>query len=175
MNKMKWAAMTSALGMVLAMTSAQAASDHKDYHASGGCKVYGSTPWTSLGFGWQGLFNTTTSPVNVICPIVKDTESAWDGSAVTPANYTYVHVHARSGNVAANVTCAVYTSYADGLTETQSISIPMAANNANAYASSGYLNSPFYADQGSMMLCQLGPKTALVHYTVYEGALSETP
>ena len=171
---MKGTVLTAALGMVFAMT-AQAASDQKDYHASGVCKVYGSTPWSSLGFGWQGVNNATTAPVNIICPIIKDSNIAWDGAAVTPANYAYVHIHGRSGNVAANINCAVYTNYANGLTDTQSLSLVMNASTTNSFTDSGYLNSPYGDDQGSMMLCQLGQKTSLVHYTVHEGAASETP
>lgn len=170
----------TALSTVLAVLTlstppVNAATDYKDYHASGGCKVYGATPWTSIGFGWQGTFNTTTSPIQIICPIIKDTNAAWDGTAVTPTNPTTVHTHARSGNVAATVTCTIYTNYADSLTSTVTISMPMGANVSNWNASSGYLTSPFGSDQGSMMLCNLGPKTALVHYTVREGGLSEVP
>lgn len=175
---LKCAALTVAIGLAAVSPNPVHAVDVKDYHASGGCKVYGSTAWTSIGFGWQGLFNTLTTPVQVICPIIKDSTTAWDGTATTPTNPAFVHVHARSGNVAATVTCTVYTNYADGLTSTQTISIPMAANSTNMYSSSGALTSSGGAgnyDQGSMMLCNLGPKTALVHYYLYEYGASETP
>lgn len=173
---LKWTALTVVLGFAALSSNQVRGADIKDYHASGGCKVYGSTAWTSIGFGWQGLFNTLSTPVQVICPIIKDSGTAWDGTATTPTNPAFVHVHARSGNVAATVTCTVYTNYADGLTSTVTISIPMAANNGNSYSTSGALTSSGGSgsyDQGSMMLCNLGPKTALVHYYLYEYGTSE--
>lgn len=172
---LKWTALTVALGVALTVTCAQAATDFKDYHASGGCKVYGATPWTSLGFGWQGISNTTTSPVQIVCPIIKDSVNAWDGSATTPVHPAYLHLHGRNGNVAANVTCSVFANYANTLASTTTTQLVMAANTLNWSNTSAALTSYQDWDQGVLMMCQLGPKASLVHYTVEEYDLSESP
>jgi hypothetical protein len=156
--------------IALAPTTANATSDYKEYHASGGCKVYGATPWTSLGFGWQGVNNTTSSPVQIICPIVTDSETAW----TTAAANAYAHIHARSGGVPGTVTCVIYSSYQNGLTSSTAVSIPMAAN-TNGSADSANLTSYSAWDGGVMMLCQLGAKTMLQHYGVYEYSATNTP
>jgi hypothetical protein len=139
----------------------KAALDVKTFHASGGCKVYGATPWTSLGFGWQGIANTTNSPVQIVCPLVTDSETAWSAAAST----AYVHAHARSGGVAASVSCSVFTVFGTGLVDSYTFSMPMAAN-SQTNANSTYLNTTYADDGGVLMMCQLGPKTTLIHYTL---------
>jgi len=156
--------------IALAPTTANATSDYKEYHASGGCKVYGATPWTSLGFGWQGVANTTASPVQIICPIITDSETAW----TTAAANAYAHIHAKAGGVPGTVTCAIYSSYQDGLTSSTSVPISMAAS-TNGNANSANLVSYSGFDGGVMMLCQLGAKTTLQHYGVYEYSPTQTP
>jgi hypothetical protein len=83
-------------------------------------------------------------------------------------------MHARSGGVAANVTCSIYTNFSTGLTSTVTFQAAMGAN-TTGYNTSGYLDSPYADDAGSMMMCQLGPKATLIHYTVHETWSTNTP
>jgi len=150
----------------------QATQDLKLYHASGGCKVYGATPWTSLGFGWQGIANTTASPVQIVCPIVSDSEFQWNSTVAT--QNAYVHLHARAGGVPGNVTCSIYSMYATTLTNADTAQVVVAANDWNN-ADSPMLDNAYANDGGTLMMCQLGAKMTFSHYTVYENSVTDTP
>jgi hypothetical protein len=157
--------------MLAAAGSVQATEDVKSFHASGGCKVYGATAWTSLGFGWQGIANTTSSPVQIVCPVVTDAEVNW--SDTTATQNAYLHLHARGGAVANTVSCTIFSMYATTVYDTDTVNISVAANDWSN-ADSPLLNNAG-PDGGTLMMCQLGPKTTLSHYTLHEVGATNTP
>ena len=158
--------------IAMAPTTANATSDGKQYHASGGCKVYGATPWTALGYGWQGVANSSGAAQYIICPIVTDSDAAW----VTASTNAYVHFHSRTGSVAATITCVIFTSFADGLVATDTVSMVLPANTTNnGGQNSGYLTNYSGSDGAAMILCQLPAQATLAHYYVWEGSTTNTP
>jgi hypothetical protein len=174
LNSIVTSSLLSAVVAALAISpnTANATADYKTYHASGGCKVYGATPWTSLGFGWQGVRNLTDSSQYIICPVVTDSESGWTAAS----SNARMHVHASSGNVAGTVTCVVYSMAGDFLVSSTTISMPMPANTPNNFGTdSGWLTNYSGQDGGVMMLCQLAPKTGLIHYTIQEFSATDVP
>lgn len=161
--------LAGALLGVLALTQSATveADDIKAHHGSE-CKVYGTTPWSALGFGWQGVFNASDTPKVIVCPLVKDSESDWDSDATTPTNAAYVDVHYRTPPQGGSITCTAYTSRAGGLTSTKTFSdSPGGFGNWNndilGLVSSGNPN-----DAGSIMICNLGDKVSLQHYRLIE-------
>lgn len=165
--------LAGALFGVLALHASSAnAIDIKAHHGSE-CKVYGTTAWTDLGFGWQGVFNTTATPKVVVCPLVKDSETNWDGTALEPLNAAYVDVHYRTGVTASTITCTVYTSRTNQLTSSATFTVPIPANSQDNYDLTGLVSNGTPNDVGSVMICNLGPKAVLQHYRLVEPALTD--
>lgn len=146
-----------------------AADDYKIYHGSG-CKVFGATAWTDLHFAAAGISNLTNSAKNIICPLVKDNDAAWDGNAGVPVATASVHFHWRTGPVPSSLTCNVYTSDSEGtLLETTTYnSGPQGGGNTfNAdIAGLDTFGSGNHAQ--AMMLCTLGPRASLQYYYLFE-------
>lgn len=157
----------------LANTPSANATDIKAHHGSE-CKVYGTTAWTDLGFGWQGVYNSTATPKVIVCPLVKDSEAEWDGDALTPVNSAYVDIHWRATSTAKSFTCTVYTNRQDGLTKAATATdntSPGVSSNFDILAldSSGSPN-----DAGAILICNLGAKATLQHYRLVEPAASDS-
>ncbi len=135
--------------------------------------MYGTTAWTDLGFGWQGIFNTTASPKVIVCPLIKDSEADWDGDAGVPTNAAYIDVHWRAGAQATTITCTAYTTRTNTLTSARTTNRAMPAGTNDNFdllnlASSGNPN-----DAGSIMICNLGAKGVLQHYRLVEPAATD--
>jgi len=165
------AVLTAAL-LTLAGTHDALAGSYAMY-AGSGCKVFGATAWTDLQFGASGVANLTSSPRNVICPLVKDSEGVWDGTAGAPVNSAFVHFHVKAGSVASRTTCNVYVvdSYAaGGVVQTLGIDTgTLAASTDNGGQSAAYLNGATSGEHtNAMILCTLGPKATLRNYYLYE-------
>lgn len=167
--------LSTALAGVLWMSFAPSAgaTDIKAHHGSE-CKVYGTTSWADLGFGWQGIYNTTETPKVIVCPLVKDSESNWDGDALTPTNAAYVDVHYKATTKAGSITCTAYVSRQSGLTSAKTFTdnIPKQSEsftNIDALVSNGSPN-----DAGSIMICNLGGKAVLQHYRLVEPAATDS-
>lgn len=146
-----------------------AADDYKIYHGSG-CKVFGATAWTDLHFAAAGIFNLTNTPKNIICPLVKDDDSAWDGNGGVPLRNASVHLHWSTGPVPSSITCNVYVSNSDGTlfeTTTYNSGSQGGGNTFNADISG--LDSNFSSNHAqAMMLCTLGPRASLQYYYLWE-------
>ena len=171
---MKYNLIASATVGLLALlhASTTAATDIKAHHGSE-CKVYGTTAWTDLGFGWQGIFNTTNASKVIVCPLVKDSEVDWDGDDVAPVNAAYVDVHYRAPGPASSISCTAYVNRTTGLTSSKSIAVAIPAgsqDNANieALQSNGTPN-----DLGAIRICNLGAKAVLQHYRLVEPAATD--
>lgn len=173
------AALAVALSGLLASPAALAANDSKVY-AGSGCKVFGSTAWTDLHFSAAGITNLTSSPKNVICPIIKDSEGAYDGDAGVPVNAPSMHLHIASGNVGSTSVCNVYTidngsggTYV-GVTETSTYNTgPMPASTEYNDGIFSWTGESDGLHTSVMMLCTLGPKAALRFYRVTEQGNTE--
>lgn len=146
-----------------------AADDYKMYHGSG-CKVFGATAWTDLQFGASGVTNLTNVAKNIICPLIKDSDAAWDGDAGVPVNNAMVHLHWRTGPVASTITCNAYVSDSEGvLLETTSYNSGVQGGGNTFNASLNGLDSQGNSDHAqSMILCTLGPRASLMYYYLYE-------
>lgn len=165
--------LAGALFGVLALHASSAnAIDIKAHHGSE-CKVYGTTPWTDLGFGWQGIFNTTDVAKVIVCPLVKDSETNWDGTALEPLNAAYVDIHYRAGATPTSITCTVYTSRTSTLTSSATMTQPIPANSQTNYDLTGLVSNGSPNDVGSIMICTLGGKAILQHYRLVEPALTD--
>jgi len=163
--------LTAAVLALAAPPAAMAAS--YAMYAGSGCKVFGATAWTDLQFGAAGVANLTSSPKNVICPLVKESEGVWDGSAVSPTNTALVHFHIKAGAVASRTTCNVYVSdsYAGGgLLQTVGIDTgTLAAGTDNSGQNAMALNGGTTGEHvNAMILCTRGPKAVLRNYYLYE-------
>ncbi len=169
----------SALGV---LQQSNATSDVKQYHGSD-CKVFGSTAWTDLAFSGYGVKNLASSARQVICPLTKDQETAWDGTATGGANG---RIYVQAGAVNAAVTCTVYvTTNHDGVvtvntyahafgvlpanTETEAFIAP--SDSASLTSVPGGNN---WEDK-AYMLCTLGPQTRLKGYYLYEHGATHIP
>ncbi len=102
-----------AVGLSLALASPAKAGDYNDSkgYAGSGCKVFGDTAWTDLQFGATGIKNKTSTPKNIICPIPKDADSAWDGTSTAGAMVLF---HVRTGNRPMTSTCNFYSVDSQG-------------------------------------------------------------
>jgi len=162
--------LTAAL-LSLAVTPAALAGSTAMY-AGSGCKVFGATAWTDLQFGANGIANLTSSPRNVICPLVKESEAVWDGSAVSPTNTAAVHYHIKAGAVASRTVCNVYVSDSQsggGVIQTIGIDTGTIAANSDYNDTTAGLNGAVFGDHtNAMILCTLGPKAVLRNYYLYE-------
>lgn len=162
------------VGVLALMQAPQAeALDIKAHHGSE-CKVYGTTAWTDLGFGWQGIYNTTDVAKVIVCPLVKDSEADWDGDAVTPTNSAYIDVHYKTAGPATAITCTAYVSRTSTLTSSKTINqaIPQGGQgfaDILALQSAGTPN-----DAGSIMICNLGRQAVLQHYRLIEPAATDS-
>jgi hypothetical protein len=161
--------------------NASAASDYKMY-AGSGCKVFGATAWTDLQFGAAGIINLTTSPKNIICPIIKDSEGAYDSSAITPANAASMHLHIATGAIGSRSVCNVYTidngtgGVYVGVTETNTFDTGnLAAGTETNGSISNWDGTADGLHTSVMMLCTLGPKATLRFYQVWEQGATATP
>ena len=171
-------ALTAAI-LSMAPTSNANASDTKVY-AGSGCKVFGSTAWTDLQFGASGIINLTANPKNIICPIVKDSEAAYDGDAGVPVNAPTSHMHIAAGSVASSTTCNIYTidngtsgTYV-GVTETSTYSTGvLAAGTEVNFGIDGWTGTADPLHTSVMMLCTLGPKATLRFYRITEQGASD--
>lgn len=166
--------LAGALFGVLALHASSAnAIDIKAHHGSE-CKVYGTTAWTDLGFGWQGIFNTTASAKVVVCPLVKDSETNWDGDQVSPLNGAYVDVHYKAAGPSTSMTCTIYTSRTSTLTSAKTANIAnIAANSQSNVDITGLVSNGTPNDAGSIMICSLGANALLQHYRLVEPALTD--
>jgi len=155
----------------LAGTSPVHATDFKMY-AGSGCKVFGSTAWTDLQFSAAGVINLTTTPKNVICPLIKDSEGLYDSSATTPVNAANVHVHIKSGAATSRTICNIYVidfATGFGLVDTNTIDTGGMAANTEFSGDSGALDGGGFGDHTDvMMLCTLGSKAGLKAYSLSE-------
>ena len=172
-------ALTAAVLSMAPTSNANAANDSKVY-AGSGCKVFGSTAWTDLQFGAAGIINLTVNPKNIICPIINDSEVAYDGDAGVPVNYPSSHMHIASGNVGSTTVCNIYTidngaggTYV-GVTETSTYNTgAMAAGTEVNFGISGWTGTADPLHTSVMMLCTLGPKATLRFYRVTEQGATE--
>ncbi len=178
---MKLSMMTAAcVGALAALgASPQARAIDFDFHHGSECKVFGSTAWTDLAFSGYGVKNLQSSARQVICPVTKNAESAWDGTATAGAN---IRVYVEAGAVAAAVTCTGYvTSENAAVTGVNTYSKAFGQIPANT-ASDDFL-LPFsqfstlpgsnYWEDKVYMLCTLGPQTRLKGYYIYEYAATD--
>lgn len=173
------AALSVALSGLFASPAALATDDYKMY-AGSGCKVFGSTAWTDLQFSAAGIINLTSNPKNIICPIVKDSEGAYDSSAGVPVNAAAMHAHVAAGSVASRTVCNVYNidNGADGtylgVTETNTYDTgTLAASTEDNFAISNWDGAADGYHTSVMMLCTLGPKAVLRFYYIYEQGNTE--
>lgn len=168
---------TTCYGFVLAASVAAGMLPVKDanagdtkVYAGSGCKVFGSTAWSDLQFGANGIINLTNVPKNVICPIVKDVEADYDGTT----NYGYVHLHTATGAVAARTVCNIYTINGDsGGTVLNTYTLDSGTRPASSDLDQTTTTLVGSAANGGshvsmMMLCTLGPQARLRFYYLSE-------
>ncbi len=142
------------------------AEDFKDY-AGSGCKVFGSTAWTDLQFGARGIVNKTSSPKNIICPIIKDDNSAWDGG--TNGHNAAIELFLTSGDNTKTSTCNVYTADADGtLLNTYSGSTSGVAYTRDSIYLENFVGDTTSNLGSAMVLCTLAANARLQYYYVWE-------
>lgn len=172
-------ALTAAILSMAPTGEANAANDYKMY-AGSGCKVFGSTAWTDLHFAAAGIINLTNVPKNIICPIIKDSEGAYDSGVAVPVNSASMHLHIASGNVGSTTVCNVYTidngsgGTFVGVTETNTYNTgAMPANTEYNSGISGWDGEAQGLHTSVMMLCTLGPKATLRYYNVIEQGATE--
>lgn len=166
-----------AVALALAAVPAQAQStETKTYHPSD-CQVFGATAWTDLSFTGHGVKNLAASPRNIICPLIMDQQSAWDGTTSAGAG---LRTTVETAGAAASVTCTVYVTATDTAT-VNSYAMNYGPIPANTKQSKwvGGGGSPMVAASGShwenkaYMLCTLGPGVRLSGYYLYEKALTD--
>lgn len=169
---MRHALTTAALAttlLCLALPATSYAADTKVHHGSS-CKVFGSTAWTDLQFGASGIINLTNAPRNIICPLVKDDDAPWDGNAGAPLNAANVHLHWRTGPVAAAMACSVHVSDSEGvLLESTSFNSGVIGGFNQEIGDLIGLDTFGSGNHAqAMMLCTMGPRTALSYYYLFE-------
>ncbi|MGO4549840.1 hypothetical protein AB4059_01880 [Lysobacter sp. 2RAF19] len=164
------AALAAAILSVVPARDANAGSNAM--YAGSGCKVFGTTAWTDLLFGARGISNTSASPKNIICPIVKESEGDWDAAADTPINQASVHFHVTTGNNTLMTACNVYVVDAEGtLMNTYSIAVGGVPNAQYNQTFSAFQDNTSWGGDHNMatMLCTLAPGARLNFYQLYEG------
>ncbi len=173
---MKLSMMTAAcVGALAALgASPQARAIDFDFHHGSECKVFGSTAWTDLAFSGYGVKNLQSSARQVICPVTKNAESAWDGSFTAGAN---MKVYVETGAVGAAVTCTAYVTSDNAAvtgvnTYAHAFGLLAANTSSESFLSSGVEMSTLpgsnYWEDKIYMLCTLGPQSRLKGYYIYE-------
>ena len=73
-----------------------------------------------------------------------------------------------------SVSCTIFSMWATTVFDTDTVTITLASPNDWNNADSPLLISNGN-DGGTLMMCQLGPKMTLSHYTLHETGITNTP